>query len=155
MEYLRTKSGFNVKLCEEGHKVSEVGNQKVRVFTSPLLRIVCATNNSRRASNPSRQCAAGAGRGGEGRREGEGRSAAVGDPFINQPAGAKPRLAPLNRKPPGVFNGTLCSAVFPYYLGGEERIKTESGEKSRQRKSLPSFSFLPFPVSDDSFLNSQ
>lgn len=46
----------------------------------------------------------GSGRQEAGRRAGGGRwSAAVGAAFINQTAGAEPRLAPLNRKPPGVF----------------------------------------------------
>ena len=35
--------------------------------------------------------------------KGKGGGSAVGAAFINPTAGAEPRLAPLNRKPPGVF----------------------------------------------------
>lgn len=43
----------------------------------------------------------------------------VGDPFINQTAGAEPRRAPLNRKPPGVFERNilqLCVSTSAVYL---------------------------------------
>ena len=54
----------------------------------------------------------------QGRRGGEGEggaAAAVGAAFINQTAGAEPRLAPLNRKPPGVFSGTSHGSVRAYF----------------------------------------
>lgn len=115
MERLRMKSGFNVKLCDEGHK-----GERGRKSESPCVHIAAAKNSLRNKQLPtavqSITPVCSGGRKGGGRER--GRSAAVGDPFINQTAGAEPRLAPLNRKPPGIFNGTLYSAVFPYYLGG-------------------------------------
>lgn len=68
-------------------------------------------------------------------RGGEGRGGTAGDPFINQTAGAEPRRAPLNRKPPGVFErNTLqlrvsTSAVYlRAHVGG-------SGEESERGAS--------------------
>lgn len=90
----------------------------------PLLRIVCATNNSRRPSNPSQWSAAADRQAGRG----EGGSAAVGAAFINQTAGAEPRLAPLNRKPPGVFSGTSYSSVFRYL------VLVEGGGANKDRR---------------------
>ncbi len=49
-----------------------------------------------------------------GSRRQAGGSAAVGAAFINQTAGAEPRLAPLNRKPPGVLSRTSYSSGFRY-----------------------------------------
>lgn len=124
-----------------GRTHGERDNQKIRRFTSRLLRIVCATNNSRRPPNPS---------GGGG-----GRGWGVGDPFINQTAGAEPRRAPLNRKPPGVFERNilqLCVSTSAVYLRatvGESREETErvaSGFSSTPTKTALTL-FLTFRAS--------
>lgn len=63
----------------------------------------------------------------------------VGDPFINQTAGAEPRRAPLNRKPPGVFERNilqLCVSTSAVYLranvdgSGEESERVASAFSS-------------------------
>lgn len=74
---------------------------------------------------------------------GGGGGGTVGDPFINQTAGAEPRRAPLNRKPPGVFERNilqLCVSTSAVYLRanvdgrGEESERVASAFSSTPRK---------------------
>lgn len=74
----------------------------------------------------------------------------VGDPFINQTAGAEPRRAPLNRKPPGVFERNIlqfCVSTPAVYL---RATVDESAEESERRaaafSSTPTNTALTLPV---------
>lgn len=76
-----------------------------------LTPVPAAKNSLRNKQLPTAaQSITAVGSGRQADRQGGG-GAAVGAAFINQTAGAEPRLAPLNRKPPGVFSGTSASSA--------------------------------------------
>lgn len=89
----------------EGHTAREGGRQS----ENPPVHIPAAKNSLRNKQLPTAAQSIRRGGGGEGW--------GVADPFINQTAGAEPRRAPLNRKPPGVFERNilqLYSPAFPH-----------------------------------------
>lgn len=100
-----------------------------------MWTLIAAAKNSLRnkqvrpPSNPSRWSAAAARQAGRGRG-----SEAVGAPFIKQTAGAEPRLAPLNTKPPDVFKPNLALDFWIVRLLKDEGQPRTEGQTDKRQK---------------------
>lgn len=108
----------------EGHTARE------RQSENPPVHIPAAKNSLRNKQLPTAVQSI-------RRRRGRG----LGDPFINQTAGAEPRRAPLNRKPPGVFERNILQlrvSTSAVYL---RATVDESAEESERVASV--FSSTP------------